>query len=288
MLTLDSVKLRLEREQPLTFLEFNYMILQGYDFVELQQALRLHAADGRLGSVGQHRAGRRAGRRVREQELFGLTTPLITTASGAKMGKTASGAVWLNADRLSPYDYWQFWRNTEDADVGRFLRLFTDLPLERDRAAGAARGRRDQRGQEDPRHRGDAAVPWRSRGARGVRRRRRSLRRRRRREGLPTYTLRRRDAARCSMWSWRSAWRPRKSEARRLIEQGGVKLNDQPVQSATAGSPRRTSTPAVRPPQRGQEAPRADPTLRARAVSRDGCCAEWCMNQIVTNESRPH
>ncbi len=130
MLTMDSVKLRLEREQPLTFLEFNYMILQGYDFVELYKrhgvTLQLGGSD-QWGNIIQ---GVELGRRVANAEFFGFTCPLITTSSGAKMGKTAAGAVWLKAERLSPYDYYQFWRNTEDGDVGRFLKLFTDLPLD--------------------------------------------------------------------------------------------------------------------------------------------------------------
>ena len=129
MLTFDSVKLRLEREQPLTFLEFNYMILQSYDFRELW---RRHGARLQIGGSDQWGnivAGIELARRSDAAALFGLTTPLITTASGAKMGKTARGAVWLTADRVSPYEYWQFWRNTDDADVGRFLRLFTELPL---------------------------------------------------------------------------------------------------------------------------------------------------------------
>jgi len=130
MLTFDSVKLRLEREQPLTFLEFNYMILQAYDFVELA---RRHSCDLQMGGSDQWGNivnGVELGRRVDNRTLFGLTTPLLASASGAKMGKTASGAVWLNADMLAPYDYWQYWRNTEDADVGRFLRLFTELPAD--------------------------------------------------------------------------------------------------------------------------------------------------------------
>ena len=129
MLTMDSVKLRLDREQPLTFLEFNYMIMQGYDFVELSKRYGCTLQMGGSDQWGNIVQGVDLGRRMREAQLFGLTSPLITTASGAKMGKTASGAVWLNAKRLSPYDYWQFWRNTEDGDVGRFLRMFTDLPL---------------------------------------------------------------------------------------------------------------------------------------------------------------
>jgi tyrosyl-tRNA synthetase len=130
MLTMDSVKLRLEREQPLTFLEFNYMILQSYDFRELYRRHGVRLQMGGSDQWGNIVSGVDLVRRTDGAQVFGLTTPLMTTSSGAKMGKTAKGAVWLSADRLSPYDYWQFWRNTEDADVGRFLRLFTDLPLD--------------------------------------------------------------------------------------------------------------------------------------------------------------
>jgi tyrosyl-tRNA synthetase len=130
MLTFDSVKLRLDREQPLTFLEFNYMILQAYDFVELARRYGCRLQTGGSDQWGNIVSGIDLGRRIADVDLFGLTCPLITTASGAKMGKTAAGAVWLNAERLSPYQYWQFWRNTEDADVGRFLRLFTELALD--------------------------------------------------------------------------------------------------------------------------------------------------------------
>ncbi|WP_310467376.1 tyrosine--tRNA ligase, partial [Sphingomonas sp.] len=130
MLTFDSVKLRLDREQPLTFLEFNYMILQAYDFLELSRRAGCRLQMGGSDQWGNIVNGIELGRRIDGAELLGVTTPLITTADGAKMGKTAAGAVWLNADQLSPYDYWQFWRNTADADVGKFLKLFTDLPLE--------------------------------------------------------------------------------------------------------------------------------------------------------------
>ena len=130
MLTMDSVKLRLEREQPMSFIEFNYMILQAYDFVELKRRYNCELQMGGSDQWGNIVNGVELGRRMESFELFGLTQPLITTASGAKMGKTADGAVWLNADMKSPYDYWQYWRNTEDADVGRFLRIFTDLPLD--------------------------------------------------------------------------------------------------------------------------------------------------------------
>jgi tyrosyl-tRNA synthetase len=130
MLTFDSVKLRLDREQPLTFLEFNYMILQAYDFLELSRRYDCRAQLGGSDQWGNIVNGIELARRIDGAELFGVTTPLITTADGAKMGKTAAGAVWLDEDLLKPYDYWQFWRNSQDADVGRFLRLFTDLPLD--------------------------------------------------------------------------------------------------------------------------------------------------------------
>ncbi len=130
MLTFDSVRLRLEREQPLTFLEFNYMVLQAYDFLELARRHDCIMQMGGSDQWGNILCGVELGRRIDNRALYGLTSPLITTAAGAKMGKTAHGAVWLNEDRLSPYDYWQHWRNTDDGDVGRFLRLFTELPLD--------------------------------------------------------------------------------------------------------------------------------------------------------------
>jgi len=129
MLTQDSVRLRLERDQPLSFLEFNYLILQAYDFLELSRRFDCELQMGGSDQWGNIVAGVDLTRRCDGKTLFGLTTPLVTTSSGAKMGKSAQGAVWLNAERLSAYDYWQFWRNTEDADVGRFLRIFTELPL---------------------------------------------------------------------------------------------------------------------------------------------------------------
>ena len=131
MLSFDSVKLRLEREQPLSFLEFNYMLLQAYDFLELHRRSGCLLQMGGSDQWGNIVNGIDLTRRVAGAEVFGLTCPLITTADGAKMGKSAAGAVWLNADMLSPYDYWQFWRNTSDADVGRFLKLFTKLPLDK-------------------------------------------------------------------------------------------------------------------------------------------------------------
>ena len=130
MLTFDSVRLRLEREQPLTFLEFNYMILQAYDFLELARRYECRLQMGGSDQWGNIVNGMELGRRMEGRELFGLTTPLLTTADGAKMGKTAQGAVWLNEEQLPSYDFWQYWRNVDDRDVGRFLRLFTDLPLD--------------------------------------------------------------------------------------------------------------------------------------------------------------
>lgn len=129
MLTMESVKIRLEREQPLSFLEFNYMVCQAYDYVELYKRYGCRLQSCGSDQWGNVVSGIDLGRRMEGVQLFGLSTPLITTASGAKMGKSVSGAVWLNQDMLSVYDYWQFWRNAEDGDVGKFMRLFTDLPL---------------------------------------------------------------------------------------------------------------------------------------------------------------
>jgi tyrosyl-tRNA synthetase len=130
MLSFDSVKLRLDRDQELSFLEFNYMILQAYDFVELNRRYGCVLQMGGSDQWGNIVNGIDLGRRLGTDQLYAITCPLITTAAGAKMGKTTQGAIWLNADHLSPYEYWQFWRNTDDADVGRFLRLFTELPLD--------------------------------------------------------------------------------------------------------------------------------------------------------------
>ena len=233
MLTMDSVKLRLEREQPLTFLEFNYMILQGYDFVELNRrygcALQMGGSD-QWGNILQ---GVELGRRVREQELFGLTSPLITTSSGAKMGKTAAGAVWLSDKRLSPYDYWQFWRNTEDGDVGRFLRMFTDLAvaeiirLERLPGAEINEAKKILATEATRLCHGDAAAREAAETAAAAFTGTAA-------DGLPTMTLG--PGSELSVLDAVVAlgMAASKSEARRLIEQGGVKLNDQPVKSATA------------------------------------------------------
>ena len=140
MLSFDSVKLRLERQQELSFLEFNYMVLQAYDFVELNKRYNCILQMGGSDQWGNIVNGIDLGRRMLNAQLFALTSPLITTSSGAKMGKTAAGAVWLNADLVSPYDYWQYWRNTEDGDVVRFLKLFTVLPLDKIARLAALKG----------------------------------------------------------------------------------------------------------------------------------------------------
>jgi tyrosyl-tRNA synthetase len=140
MLSFDSVRIRLEREQALTFIEFNYMIMQGYDFLELNRRYGCLLQMGGSDQWGNIVNGIELARRVDGTHLFGVTTPLMTTADGAKMGKTAAGAVWLNADMLSPWDYWQFWRNAQDGDVGKFLRRFTDLPMDEVRRLEALQG----------------------------------------------------------------------------------------------------------------------------------------------------
>ncbi len=233
MLTMDSVKLRLEREQPLTFLEFNYMIMQGYDFVELHKRYACTLQMGGSDQWGNIVQGVELGRRMSEAQLFGLTSPLITTSSGAKMGKTASGAVWLNPNRLSPYDYWQFWRNTEDGDVGRFLRMFTDLPLQeiarleqlKDAEINVAKevlateATRLCHGEASA---GEAAATASRAFAGGAA------------EGLPTFTLNTGEPVLIIDIAMALGMAASKSEARRLIDQGGVRLNDQTVKAATA------------------------------------------------------
>ena len=233
MLTMDSVKLRLEREQPLTFLEFNYMILQGYDFVELNKRYDCILQMGGSDQWGNILQGVELGRRLRDKEFFGVTSPLMTTASGAKMGKTAAGAVWLSPDRLPAYDYWQFWRNAEDGDVGRFLRIFTDLPLsetsrlEQLQGAEINEAKKILATEATRLCHGDAAAREAAEtaakafvGAATA--------------GLPTMTLDVGVSLSILDVVVGLGMASSRSEARRLVEQGGVKLNDQPVQSATA------------------------------------------------------
>jgi tyrosyl-tRNA synthetase len=232
MLTMDSVKLRLDREQPLTFLEFNYMILQGYDFIELNKRYGCVLQMGGSDQWGNIVQGVELGRRVNDAQLFGVTTPLITTSSGAKMGKTASGAVWLNPERVSPYDYWQYWRNTEDGDVGRFLRLFTELPLaeisrlEKLKDADINAAKEVLATEATRLCHGDVAASQASATAASAFSGAAA-------EGLRTYTLPPKQSALVIDVVVALGLAGSKSEARRLVEQGGVKLNDRTVRSVT-------------------------------------------------------
>ena len=233
MLTMDSVRMRLEREQPLTFLEFNYMIMQGYDFVELFKRYGCTLQMGGSDQWGNIVQGVELGRRMNDAQLFGLTSPLITTSSGAKMGKTATGAVWLNPNRLSPYDYWQFWRNTEDGDVGRFLRMFTDLPLQEITRLEKLEGAEINVAKEvlateatrlchgDAHAREAAATAARAFAGNAA-------------EGLPTFILKDGEPALIIDVAIALGMASSKSEARRLIGQGGVRLNDEPVLTSAA------------------------------------------------------
>jgi tyrosyl-tRNA synthetase len=235
MLTFESVKQRLEREHPMTFLEFNYMIIQAYDFLELYKRYQCCLQIGGSDQWGNILNGVELVRRVAHKTVYGLTTPLITTSSGAKMGKTAQGAVWLNADMLSPYDYWQFWRNTEDKDVGRFLRLFTVLPLDEIKRLEKLK---DAEINEAKKILADAATEF-IHGAQAVQEARDTAKKLfEAHEGnlaeaaLPTTLLSEDDLVKgvpiidlfCRLGLTAS-----KGEARRLIEGGGARLNDNPI-----------------------------------------------------------
>jgi tyrosyl-tRNA synthetase len=245
MLTFDSVRLRLDREQPLTFLEFNYMILQAYDFVELWRRYGCTLQMGGSDQWGNIVNGIDLGRRLKEDgegepgdggsPLYGLTTPLITTASGAKMGKTAAGAVWLNPDRLSAYDYWQYWRNTEDADVGRFLRLFTDLSLEEIARLEALPGAEINEAKKVLATEATALAHGREQAEAAAETARRTFEEKTAGEALPTVDLPRAELeagiAAFQLFR-RSGLSASNGEARRLIKQGGGRLNDRPLTDA--------------------------------------------------------
>ena len=234
MIAFDFVKRRLEQEQPLTFLEFNYMIMQGYDFAELHKRHKCTLQMGGSDQWGNIVNGVELGRRLQNAELFGLTTPLIMTSSGAKMGKTVNGAVWLKADRLTPYDFWQFWRNTEDADVGRFLKLFTDLPLTeiarleklKDAEINEAKkilafeATKMCHGEAAAKQAGDTARATFEGDGKGA--------------DLPVYYASTGTTPTVIDIVVQLGFAASKGEAKRLIEQGGLKLNDQPVQNITA------------------------------------------------------
>ena len=235
MLAFDSVKLRLEREQPLTFLEFNYMLMQAVDFLELARRQGCSLQMGGSDQWGNIVNGVELIRRVDAKPAFGLTSPLVTTSSGAKMGKTAAGAVWLNADRLSPYDYWQFWRNTEDADVGRFLKLFTDLPLdeitrlERLEGAGINDAKKVLADEATALlHGREAAAQARAAAEAAFEQGRLS-------EDLPSFEVPRaalEQGVALATLAADAGLASSRSDARRLAQGGGLRLNDEPIADA--------------------------------------------------------
>lgn len=237
MLTMDSVKLRLDRDQPLTFLEFNYMILQSYDFVELHKRYNCIAQMGGSDQWGNIVMGADLGRRMQGAELFALTSPLLTTASGAKMGKTAAGAVWLNPDRLSPYDFWQYWRNTEDTDVGRFLKLFTDMPLSEIARLEALQGQEINEAKKILATEVTTLAHGKQAAEAAAETARRTFEEGAKAEALPTI-----DMARAKLRAGIAAFEllhdagltDSRNEARKLIKGGGARLNDKPIVSDTA------------------------------------------------------
>lgn len=230
MLSMDSVKLRLERDQPLTFIEFNYMLLQSYDFVELRRRHGVTLQMGGSDQWGNIVLGADLVRRMDQQDAFGITTPLITSSSGAKMGKTASGAIWLTAERVSPYDYWQFWRNAEDADVGRFLALFTELPMEEVRRLGALAGAEVNEAKRVLATEATALLHGREAAAAAAETARRTFAEGATAETLPgiTHAL----PASLADLLVSAGLAASKGEARRLVAQNGVRLNDAPVSDA--------------------------------------------------------
>jgi tyrosyl-tRNA synthetase len=232
MLTFDSVKLRLEREQPLTFLEFNYMILQAYDFVELYKRHGCILQMGGSDQWGNIVNGIELGRRLLEAELFALTTPLLTTASGVKMGKTESGAVWLNADMMRPYDYWQFWRNSEDGDVARLLQLFTELPLEEIGRLGALKGHELNEAKKVLATEATAMLHGRAAAQEAAETARRTFEEGALSESLPTVEITRAEldgGLGVLVGFVKAGLVASNGEARRQIKGGGLKVNDAPV-----------------------------------------------------------
>ncbi|HEV7226913.1 tyrosine--tRNA ligase [Brevundimonas sp.] len=236
MLAFDSVKLRLEREQPMTFLEFNYMLMQSVDFLELNRSHGVTLQMGGSDQWGNITSGVDLVRRVDQNAAFGLTTPLLTTASGGKMGKTAQGAVWLNADQLSPYDYWQFWRNVDDADVGRFLRLFTDLSLDEVARLEALQGAEINDAKKvladeatTMLHGADAAAKARGAAEGAFEQGRLSV-------DLPTVDLPRDEVigAMIAAVATKAGLTQSNGEARRLAQGGGLRLNDASVADGAA------------------------------------------------------
>jgi tyrosyl-tRNA synthetase len=232
MLTFDSVRLRLDREQPLTFLEFNYMILQAFDFVELNKRHGCILQMGGSDQWGNIVSGIDLGRRLLNTELFALTTPLLVTSSGAKMGKTETGAVWLNAEMMSPYDYWQFWRNCEDGDVGRLLKLFTELPLDEINRLTALRGQGLNEAKKILATEATTLLHGRDDAERAAETARRTFEEGALADTLPTIVIPRAELeAGLSVASAnvQAGFVPSRSEASRRIKAGGVRVNDLPV-----------------------------------------------------------
>lgn len=236
MMTFDSVKTRLEREQPLTFLEFNYMILQAYDFLELNRKYKCELQFGGSDQWGNIVNGIELARRVDQKELFGLTSPLLTTASGAKMGKTASGAVWLNEDMLSVYDYYQFWRNTEDADVARMLRYFTELPMDEITRLEKLKGSEINEAKKVLALEATAMCHGRDAATTAAETARKTFEEGASAEGLPTVAMPR-DVLEKGVPAFvlfkDAGLAASGGEARRLIAGGGARVNDEKVESDT-------------------------------------------------------
>jgi tyrosyl-tRNA synthetase len=231
MLTMESVKIRLEREQALSFLEFNYMVSQAYDFVELYRRYGCRLQSCGSDQWGNVISGIDLGRRTETVQLFGLSTPLITTASGAKMGKTVAGAVWLNADMLGVYEYWQFWRNTEDGDVGKFLRLFTDMPLGEIARLEALQGAELNDAKKILATEATALLHGREQALASAETARRTFEEGAAAAGLPTHEIPRGEilGALVANAVQRAGLAQSSSEARRHIANGGIRVNDKPV-----------------------------------------------------------
>lgn len=232
MLTMDSVRLRLEREQEMSFIEFNYMIAQAYDFVELAKRTGCQLQMGGSDQWGNIIMGVDLGRRMGTHQLFALTTPLLTTASGAKMGKTAQGAVWLNADQFSPYDFWQYWRNTEDADVGKFLKLFTTLPMSEIRKLEALGGAEINEAKKVLATEATALLHGRDAANEAAETARRTFEEGALAESLPTVEIPRGelDAGLGVLNAFvKAGLVASNGEARRQIKGGGLRVNDEPV-----------------------------------------------------------
>ena len=233
MLTMDSVRLRLEREQPLTFLEFNYMISQSYDFRELFRGYGVRLQMGGSDQWGNIVSGVDLIRRTDAAQTFGLTTALITTSSGAKMGKTAKGAVWLNAERLAPYEYWQFWRNTEDGDVARFLRLFTELPLDEIARLEALQGADINNAKKILANAATTLLHGAQAAEQAAATAQTTFETGGTAETLPTYFITAPTIPLIRLLT-EAGLTASNSEARRLIRGGGARLNDQPITDETA------------------------------------------------------